>query len=204
MVGSVEERIAAQHPIRRIKVLADRALGKMGPVFDAMYAETGRPSVPPERLLKAQLLIALFLGAVAIGNSASSSTTTCCFAGFWILSSMSQSFDASTFSRNRERLIRREVAEQFLAAVVEEAKKAHLLSSLDHFSIDGTFIESLASMKSFRPKDGPPGGDSNGSSDFRGEQRRNETHASVTDPESRLARKGPGQRGEACLTRVTC
>lgn len=194
MVGSVEERIAAQHPIRRIKVLADRALAKMGSVFDAMYAETGRPSVPPERLLKAQLLIALF--------SVRSDRQFCeqldynlLFRWFLDLELDEKSFDASTFSRNRERLIRHEVAEQFLAAVVEEAKKAQLLSP-DHFSIDGTLIESWASMKSFRPKDGPPGGDSNGWSDFRGEKRSNETHASATDPESRLARKGPGREAK--------
>lgn len=154
MVGLVEERIAAQHPIRRIKVLADRAPAKLGPVFDAMYAETGRPSVPPERLLKAQLLIALF--------SVRSDRQLCeqldynlSFRWFLDLELDEKSFDASTFSRNRERLIHHEVAEQFLAAVVEEAKKGHLLSA-DHFSIDGTLIESWASMKSFRPKDGPP------------------------------------------------
>lgn len=194
MVGSVEERIAAEHPIRRIKQLADRALARLGSTFDAMYAETGRPSVPPERLLKAQLLIALY--------SVRSDRQFCeqldynlLFRWFLDLELDEKSFDASTFSRNRERLIHHEVAEQFLAAVVEEAKKGHLLSA-DHFSVDGTLIESWASMKSIRPKDEPPRGDSNGWSDFRGEKRTNETHASVTDPESRLARKGPGREAK--------
>jgi IS5 family transposase len=104
------------------------------------------------------------------------------------------SFDASTFSRNRERLIRHEVAEQFLAAIVDEARREHLLSA-DHFSVDGTLIAAWASMKSFRPKDEdePPSGDSNGWSDFKGSKRSNATHESKSDPEARLARKGNGQ-----------
>lgn len=191
---SPEERVPATHPLRGIKKLADAALAELSPTFDGMYASGGRPSVPPERLLKAQLLIALF--------SVRSDRQFCeqldynlLFRWFLDLELDEKSFDASTFSRNRERLIRHEVAEQFLAAVVEEAKKGHLLSA-DHFSIDGTLIESWASMKSFRPKDGPPGGDSNGWSDFRGEKRTNETHASVTDPDAKLARKGPGREAK--------
>lgn len=198
MVGSVEERIPQSHPIRRIKALADRALARLSDVFEAMYAEAGRPSVPPERLLKAQLLIALF--------SVRSDRQFCeqldynlLFRWFLDLELDEASFDASTFSRNRERLIRHEVAEQFLAAIVEEAKKEHLLSA-DHFSVDGTLIEAWASMKSFRPKDEPPGGDSNGWSDFRGTKRSNETHESTTDPEARLARKGKGQAAKLAFS----
>jgi transposase len=194
MLGSLDERIAADHPIRRIKALADRALAGLSPVFESMYSETGRPSVPPERLLKAQLLIALF--------SVRSDRQFCeqldynlLFRWFLDMEMDEPSFDASTFSRNRERLIHHEVAEQFLAAIVADAKKSRLLSP-DHFSVDGTLIESWASMKSFRPKDDPPGGDSNGWSDFRGEKRSNETHASVTDPEARLARKGNGREAK--------
>jgi transposase len=191
MVGSVDERIPAAHPIRRIKALADRALDQLSGVFDAMYAETGRPSVPPERLLKAQLLIALF--------SVRSDRQFCeqldynlLFRWFLDLELDEASFDASTFSRNRERLIRHEVAEQFLAAIVLEAKKERLLST-DHFSVDGTLIEAWASMKSFRPKGEPPSGDSNGWSDFKGTKRSNETHESTTDPEAKLARKSYGE-----------
>lgn len=187
MVGSVEERIASDHPIRRVKALADKALGELSSVFEAMYSETGRPSVPPERLLKAQLLIALF--------SVRSDRQFCeqldynlLFRWFLDMELDEPSFDASTFSRNRERLIRHEVAERFLAAIVTEAQKRRLLSP-DHFSVDGTLIEAWASMKSVRPKDGPPGGDGNGWGDFRGTKRSNETHASTTDPEARLARK---------------
>jgi transposase len=201
MVGSMEQRIPESHPIRQVKVLADRALAQMGEVFEAMYAESGRPSVPPERLLKAQVLIALF--------SVRSDRQFCeqleynlLFRWFLDMELDEASFDASTFSRNRERLIRHEVAERFLAAIVEEARKGRLLSS-EHFSVDGTLIEAWASMKSFRPKDEPkdgPPSDSNGWSDFKGTKRSNETHASKTDPESRLARKGAGQEAKLAFS----
>jgi transposase len=194
MVGSVGERIPPTHPIRRIKALADRALGRLSGVFEEMYAEGGRPSVPPERLLKAQLLIALF--------SVRSDRQFCeqldynlLFRWFLDLELDEASFDASTFSRNRERLISHEVAERFLAAIVAEAKQERLLST-DHFSVDGTLIEAWASMKSFRPKGEPPeppSGDSNGWRDFRGAKRSNDTHESMTDPEARLARKSNGE-----------
>ena len=198
MVGSLEERIPGSHPIRRIKALADRALSELSEVFDGMYAQVGRPSIPPERLLKSQLLIALF--------SVRSDRQFCeqldynlLFRWFLDLDLEEGSFDASSFSRNRERLIQHEVAERFLAAIVAEAQKHQLLSA-DHFSVDGTLIESWASLKSFRPKDEPPGGDGNGWSDFRGEKRSNETHESKTDSQARLARKGNGQEARLCFS----
>jgi transposase len=198
MVGSIEERVPKSHPLRQVKKLADRALGQLSGVFAAMYAETGRPSVPPERLLKSQLLIALF--------SVRSDRQFCeqldynlLFRWFLDMELDEASFDASTFSRNRERLIRHEVAERFLAAIVEQARKDRLLSS-EHFSVDGTLIEAWASMKSFRPKDGPPPGDSNGWSDFKGTKRSNDTHASTTDPEARLARKGGGHEAKLAFS----
>ena len=198
MVGSIEERIPSNHPVRRIKGLADRALASLEPTFAAMYAERGRPSVPPERLLKAQLLIALY--------SVRSDRQFCeqleynlLFRWFLDLEMDEEAFDASTFSQNRERLLRHEVAEQFLAAVVLEAKKARLLSA-DHFSLDGTLIEAWASLKSFRPKDEPPSGDGNGWSDFRGSRRSNETHESKTDPEAKLMRKGDGHEARLCFS----
>jgi len=187
MVGSLEERIPVDHPIRRVKLLADQALVELSEVFEAMYSETGRPSVPPERLLKSQLLIALF--------SVRSDRQFCeqleynlLFRWFLDLELDEGSFDASTFTRNRERLIRHEVAERFLAAIVAQAQQRRLLSS-EHFSVDGTLIEAWASLKSVRPKDEPPGGDGNGWGGFRGTERSNETHASRSDPEARLARK---------------
>jgi len=189
LIGSLGDRVPASHPIRPLKALADDVLGGMSQVFDGMYAAVGRPSVPPERLLKAQLLIALF--------SIRSDRQFCeqleynlMFRWFLDMEFDEPAFDASSFSQNRERLIRHRVGEAFLAAVVETARRRRLLSD-DHFSVDGTLIEAWASMKSFRPKDGPPS-DSNGWSDFRGEQRSNDTHRSTTDAEARLARKGKG------------
>jgi transposase len=190
MVGSIDDRIPREHPIRPLKRLADRVLASMGEVFEGMYAAIGRPSVPPERLLKAQLLIALF--------SVRSDRQFCeqleynlMFRWFLDMDLDESVFDASTFSQNRERLIRHHVGEEFLAAVVREAQSQRLLSE-DHFSVDGTLIEAWASMKSFRPKGEPPG-DSNGWSNFKGEKRSNETHESKTDSDARLARKGNGQ-----------
>lgn len=194
MVGSIEERVPASHPLRAIKSLADRALSGMGETFDEMYASRGRPSVPPERLLKAQLLIALF--------SVRSDRQFCeqleynlLYRWFLDLEMDEESFDASTFSHNRERLVRHRVAEEFFAAVVQAAQKQDLLSR-DHFSVDGTLIEAWASMKSFRPKDEPPGGDTNGWSDFKGQKRSNETHESKTDPDAKLFRKGWGREAK--------
>jgi len=173
-----------------VKALADEALAGMSEVFDGMYAAVGRPSVPPERLLKAQLLIALF--------SIRSDRQLCeqleynlMYRWFLDMEFDEPAFDPSSFSQNRERLISHRVGEEFLAAVVEAAQRRRLLSD-EHFSVDGTLIEAWASMKSFRPKDGPPA-DSNGWSNFRGEERSNDTHRSTTDPEARLIRKGKGR-----------
>jgi transposase len=189
LIGSLDDRVPAKHPIRGVKALADEVLGSMSDVFDAMYASVGRPSVPPERLLKAQLLIALF--------SIRSDRQFCeqleynlMYRWFLDMEFDEPAFDASSFSQNRERLIQHQVGATFLAGVVEVARRRRLLSD-EHFSVDGTLIEAWASMKSFRPKDGPPA-DGNGWSDFRGEQRSNDTHSSTTDPEARLARKGNG------------
>jgi transposase len=193
MVGSVEERISQRHPIRRIKALADEALGTMSGVFEEMYSSIGRPSVPPERLLKAQLLMALY--------SVRSDRQFCeqldynlLFRWFLDLELDEPSFDASTFSHNKKRLIEHQAAQRFLAAIVEQARSRHLLSE-EHFSVDGTLIEAWASMKSFRPKDEPPSGDGNGWSDFGGQKRSNETH-STTDPEAKLFRKGNGREAK--------
>jgi len=193
MIGSIDDHIPQRHPIRPLKKLADRALASMNEVFEGMYAQIGRPSVPPERLLKAQLLIALF--------SVRSDRQFCeqlnynlLFRWFLDMDLDEPAFDPSTFSQNRERLIRHCAGEEFLAAVVREATSQHLLSD-DHFSVDGTLIQAWASLKSFRPKDEPPG-DSNGWSNFKGEKRSNETHESKTDPDARLARKGNGQEAK--------
>jgi len=197
LTGSLQDRIPEDHPIRRIKVLADEALGRLHPTFEAMYSQSGRPSIPPERLLKAQILIALF--------TVRSDRMFCeqleynlLFRWFLDMEMDEAAFDASTFSKNRKRLIDNEIGQAFLAAVVESASLRRLVSS-DHFSVDGTLIESWASMKSFKRKDDDTPTDSNGWSDFRGEKRSNETHESKTDPESRLARKGNGREAKLCF-----
>jgi transposase len=191
---SVEERIAADHPLRRVKAQADAVLGSMNAAFERMYADCGRSSIAPERLLKATLLIALY--------SVRSDRLFCemldynlLFRWFLDMGLEERSFDHSTFSKNRARLIEHEIAKRFFAGVVEQAKAQRLLSD-EHFTVDGTLIESWASFKSLRRKDGEPpksGSDGTGMVDFRGEKRTNATHESSTDPEARLMRKGNGQ-----------
>lgn len=200
MLMSPEDMVPKDHPLRRIKKLADEALRDLSPVFDEMYAETGRPSIPPETLLKSLLLIALY--------SVRSERQFCerlrydmLFRWFLDMNMVDEPFDASSFSRNRDRLLEHEVAHRFLQAVVARAKKARLMSA-DHFSVDGTLVESWASMKSFRRKDEDDDdrGDGNGWGDFRGEKRSNETHESKTDPEARLARKGNGREARLAFS----
>lgn len=191
---SVEERIPSNHPLRRIKPQADAVLASMNTTFDAMYADGGRPSVAPERLLKASLLMALY--------SVRSDRLFCemldynmLFRWFLDMGLEEASFDHSTFSKNRERLIEHEVAKAFFAGIIKQAGEQRLLSD-EHFTVDGTLIESWASFKSLKRKDGEPprsGPDGTGMVDFRGEKRSNKTHESSTDPEAKLMRKGNGQ-----------
>jgi transposase len=194
------KRVPATHPIREIKRLADQALAKLDRVFEAMYSAIGRPSIPPERLLKAQLLIALY--------SVRSERQFCerldydlLFRFFLDMNLDDSSWDATTFTKNRDRLVQHEVARQFFEEVVRQAKKAGLVSA-EHFTVDGTLIEAWASLKSFRkkgetPRDRqPPDDPGNPSVDFHGEKRSNETHESTTDPESKLARKGKGKESK--------
>lgn len=190
---SLESLVPAEHPLRQIKPRADAALRELSPVFDRMYAEDGRPSVPPERLLKAMLLMAFF--------SVRSERMFCeqlaynmLFRWFLDMDMVERPFDHSVFSHNRERLIEHQVVRGFFEAIVEQARGDGLLSS-DHFSVDGTLIEAWASTKSFRPKE-EVGGDNNGFSDFQGHTRSNETHESKTDPEARLYRKGRGREAK--------
>jgi len=192
-VISPERRIPADHPLRRIKAMADEILTGLSSTFDAMYSKVGRPSIPPERLLKSQILIALY--------SVRSDRQFCeqldynlLFRWFLDMSADDPTFDASSFSRNRDRLLDADVAAKFFAAVVERARAAHLMSH-DHFTVDGTLIEAMASLKSFRPRGenpqdrDPPDDPGNPTVNFHGEKRSNETHASTTDPEAKLARK---------------
>lgn len=195
---SPEEVVPKNHPLRRVKALADAALSELSGVFEAMYSDGGRPSVPPERLLKSSLLMALY--------TIRSERMFCEQLGYnllfrWFLDmDMSEaSFDASTFSKNRARLIEHDVAAQFFVQIVAQARTAGLMSS-EHFTVDGTLIEAWASLKSFKKKDeprDPPSGDSSNTDvDFRGEKRSNDTHASTTDPEAKLMRKGNGKEAK--------
>jgi len=195
---SPEQRVPANHPLRSIKAYTDSALKQIRPVLDGLYSQIGRPSIPPERLLKAQLLIALY--------SVRSDRLFCetldyniLFRWFLDMGLEEASFDASTFSKNRERLAGEEVALRFFDAVVREARALELLSD-EHFSVDGTLIEAWASMKSFRPKDGAGSGpDAGGDRDFKGERRRNDTHVSTSDPEAKLLRKALGKEAKLCF-----
>ena len=191
---SVEERIPVDHPLRRVKAQADAVLATMSAAFERMYAECGRPSVAPERLLKATVLMALY--------SVRSDRLFCemldynmLFRWFLDMGLEERSFDHSTFSKNRARLIEHDIARGFFAGAVERARAQKLLSD-EHFTVDGTLIEAWASLKSLKKKDGSPpraGGDGTGMVDFRGEKRSNATHASSTDPEAKLMRRGNGQ-----------
>jgi transposase len=198
---TANDLVPQDHPIRQIKPIVDNALRELSPTLKRMYAETGRPSIPPEHLLKACLLIALY--------SVRSERQFCerlrydlLFKWFLDMNVIDPAFDASTFSKNKERLLEHEVARGFLGAVLSEARRRKLLSE-DHFTVDGTLLEAWASLKSFRPKDGSGNalvsGEKNPEIDFHGEKRRNDTHQSTTDPEARLARKGLGKEAKLCF-----
>jgi len=198
-VVDLDARIPPDHPLRTVKRLADRALAELSPIFDRMYAASGRPSIPPEWLLKANLLIALY--------SVRSERAFCeeldyhlLYRWFLGMNILDPGFDASTFAKNRERLLAHEVAQRFFDEVVLAADRLGLLSDA-HFTVDGTLIEAAASLKSFRPKDATPlpelvDDPGNPTVDFRGERRSNATHASTTDPEARLMRKGKGKEAK--------
>jgi transposase len=196
---SPEDLIPADHPIRRIRKVVDAVLVELDGEFDAMYAPSGRPSVPPETLLKATVLMALY--------SIRSERAFCerlnydlLFKWFLDLPIDAKAFDATTFTKNRERLLDQEIADQFFAAVVGQAKLRRYCSS-EHFSVDGTLLEAWASHKSFKPKDGaptPPAAGRNAEVSFHGERRSNTTHVSTTDPEARLARKSNATAAKLC------
>ena len=191
---SVESRIPADHPLRPVKKLADAALSAISAELDGLYAKTGRPSIPPERLLKAQLLIA-FYSVRSDRQFCEQLDYNLLFRWFLDLDLESGGLDQSNFSRLRERLVETDIARRFFDEVVRLARKDKLLSS-DHFTVDGTLIEAWASFKSFKRKDDdepPKPGDGTGMVDFKGEKRSNATHQSTTDPEAKLMRKGNGQ-----------
>jgi transposase len=199
----VETRIRPDHPLRTIKAIVDEALASLCGEFDALYAaRTGRPSIPPEMLLRAMLLQA-FYSVRSERQLMERLEFDLLFRWFVGLSADEPAWDHSTFSKNRDRLLDGEIAARFLAVVLAQPRVKRLLST-QHFSADGTLIEAWASLKSFKPKEGAPGAEDGGESgrnaevDFKGTKRSNETHRSTTDPEAMLYRKGPGMEARLC------
>jgi transposase len=200
----LEQRMRPDHPLRAIRGLTDTALEALSGDFAALYSRLGRPSIPPERLLRAMLLQA-FYSVRSERQLMERLEFDLLFRWFVGLGIDDAVWDHSTFSKNRDRLLEGEIAARFLSAVLAQAQVKRLLSS-EHFSVDGTLIEAWASMKSFNPKEPPANGGGDGGSggrnapaDFRGEKRSNQTHCSTTDPDARLYRKGPGMEAKLCF-----
>jgi transposase len=197
---SPEQRVRPDHPLRAIRTMTDQVLRELSPRFRRMYSDIGRPSIPPEQLLRALLLQALYtvrserLLMEEIDYSI-------LFRWFIGLSLDEPIWSPTTFSKNRDRLLNGDIASAFFDAVLRQAREAALLSD-EHFTVDGTLLEAWASLKSFQRKDGgptpPPDDPGNPTVNFHGETRTNETHASTTDPDAQLYRKGAGK--EAKLT----
>ena len=195
----IEERVPAAHPLRLIRELVNGALATLDRKFEKLYSAEGRPSIPPERLVRASLLQLLYSirSERQLMERLDFDLLFRWFVGLGIDDAV---WDHSVFSKNRDRLLTTEIAQDFLAALLANPKVKRLLSH-EHFSVDGTLLKAWASMKSFRPKDGsgsPPTGGRNGERDFKKEVRSNETHESTTDPDARLHRKGPGQESKLC------
>ena len=196
----LEERIPKDHPLRAVRALADAALARLDARFSALYSPMGRPSIPPEMLLRATLLQA-FYSVRSERQLMEQIDYNLLFRWFVGLSMDAAVWHATVFTHNRDRVLEADVAQEILSALMGLKEVKRLLSS-DHFSVDGTLIEAWASIKSFRPKDGsgePPGPGRNGERDFHQEKRSNETHASTTDPDARLYRKADGRESRLCF-----
>lgn len=195
---SPEQRVRKDHPLRAVRAMTDEILDSMSPLFDAMYAECGRPSIPPEKLLRAQLLQMLY-SVRSERLLMEEIDYSILFRWFVGLNLDEAVWDATTFTKNRDRLLEGSVAREFLVQVVGRAREAGLVSD-EHFTVDGTLLEAWASLKSFQAKEpkpaAPPDDPGNPTVDFHGQKRSNETHASKTDPDARLARKGPGKEAK--------
>ncbi len=194
---SPEERVPPDHPLRAIRQMVDRVLAELSPAFDRLYARTGRPSVPPEKLLRALLLQVLYT-VRSERLLVEQLDYNLLFRWFVGLNMDDPVWDPTTFTKNRQRLLDGDIAQRFFDRVLAQARAQELLSD-EHFTVDSTLIEAWAGLKSFRRKDGddePPDDPGNPTINFRGERRRNVTHASTTDPEARLARRGPGREAK--------
>ena len=196
---SPEQRVPADHPLRPIRQMANTVLERLSPKLDALYSAGGRPSIPPEKLLRALLLQVLYtLRSERLLMEELDYNLL--FRWFVGLNLDDPVWDATVYCKNRERLLKGEVAQAFFQEVLKLAGEHHLLSD-EHFTVDGTLIEAWASLKSFKKKDAapttpPPEDPGNPTVNFHGEQRSNATHASTTDPEALLSRKGPGKEAK--------
>jgi len=191
---SPEARVPKDHPLRPIRAMVDQALGELDPLFRRLYSKIGRPSIAPEMLLRA-LVLQILYSIRSERLLMESLDYNLLFRWFVGLNADDPVWDVTVFTKNRTRLLRGDVAGAFFTAVLAQAQAADLLSD-EHFSVDGTLIEAWAGQKSFRPKDEGTG--PGGAGNFKGEQRRNDTHASTTDPDARLYRKGNGQEARLC------
>jgi transposase len=197
----LEARVRWDHPLRAIRSIVSEALLALEHEFAVLYAPIGRPSIPPEKLLRAMLL-QVFYSIRSERQLMERLEYDLLFRWFVGIGVDDRAWDHSTFSKNRDRLLDGDIAAKFLGAVLAQPRVKQLLSS-EHFSVDGTLIEAWASMKSFKPRDGaddpPVGGGRNAEADFHGEQRSNQTHASTTDPDARLYKKGLGKEAKLCF-----
>jgi len=198
----LEARVGKNHPLRAIRAMVNEALAALAGEFSALYSPIGRPSIPPEKLLRVMLLQA-FYSIRSERQLMDRLEFDLLFRWFVGVGIDDAAWDHSVFSKNRDRLLEGDIAAKLLSAVLAQPRVKRLLST-DHFSVDGTLIEAWASTKSFKPKDGsgePPvdGRGRNRETDFHGEKRSNDTHASTTDPEARLYRKGAGKEAKLCF-----
>jgi transposase len=199
----LETRVPKEHPLRAIRTIANSALSELSSDFAALYAPLGRPSIPPEKLLRASLLQA-FYSIRSERQLMERLEFDLLFRWFVGLGIDDPAWDHSVFSKNRDRLLEGEIAAKFLAAILTQPQVKRLLSS-QHFSVDGTLIEAWASLKSLKPRDGgdsnepPAGGGRNAEVNFRGAKRSNQTHVSMSDPDAMLYRKGPGMEAKLCF-----
>jgi transposase len=195
---SPEQRVRRDHPLRPIRTMVDEILKQLSPQFNKMYAKVGRPSIPPEQLLRAQLLQMLY-SVRSERLLMEEMDYNILFRWFVGLNLDDAVWDATVFTKNRDRLLGAEVAKQFLSRVVGQAREKGWISD-EHFTVDGTLLEAWASVKSFQPKDKksspPPEDPGNPTVNFHGEKRSNQTHESKTDPDALLARKGAGKEAK--------
>jgi transposase len=192
-----EARVPTNHPLRKIRALVRDVLGELNRSLGKLYASEGRPSIPPEQLLSA-LLLQVFYGIRSERQLMEQLDYNLLYRWFVGLSPDDPIWDPTTFTKNRDRLVNGEVFAEFMTKLLNHPQVKPLLSD-EHFSVDGTLIEAWASHKSFRPKDGS--GAADGGANFHGQQRRNDTHASISDPNSRLYRKAAGREAKLCYMR---